>query len=762
MACVCLSSRAYSQKSSLGDTDADTLIARARELQESGDAESSLSLLNRALELRSFSPSATLEQWAEVVNMQAVSYSMKYEWLKAIKTCYDAYRRLIQDPKSRQYAVSLYNLATFHAGQGEEHDYEQAIMYALQANEKFDKNTRYYFNGLNNLVYYYIMNGDEDKAMDLVTRAISSGEQVFDGNPREYTKQLWKGAKSIAELERYALALEYGKATLNVMEQNDMTGSREYIRRLVSVAGYYYQLRDFRGEISILEKAVPVVQTVAGDESRDYVDCLRKLALAYNHLANDVRDKKNKKEYDECREKNEHYEALSREILIRTGRLAEIRTYQIPLISNKANELYNQNKFSEAIRYELIAYQLYEAENSKADMARTSNNLGIYYYESQDLDNALKYGRIATDIYDASEVGSRNKGMAYNNMSLFCHDKGLAKEAVNYSLKSIKAFEQAGDTLSDLYIKALGNASVYYHEVGDDKNAAVYSERSVAVQNAQFEAQKQAEQAAAEVGAKKKRHKKSELAAPAQTAKPSIDNNTVTVQWNRAIYAQDEAEIHEAYSKAITFQRAAFFAHFPTLPSDTARLEEWQKRKFIYDYAETLAFSYDQNDSIVSDAYNAILIREGMPRYAEQLDSAAVMRSWQYVAQNLDSASAVVHFFYIPTDNKGDAYSAIILRSGWAAPRVVKQLFTDYDLGFLTYGADEQPLKLLVETPEGRRQIAADPRFGRMVWTRILDGIGNATHLRYNTTRLFERLDPGSLSVDPDTPISRRYKLTKQ
>ena len=731
-------------------------------MQESGDAESSLTLLNQALEIRTFAPSATLEQWAEVVNMQAVSYSMKYEWLKAIKICYDAYRRLTQNPRSRQYAISLYNLATFFAGQGNEGDYEKAIQYVLQANEKFDKNTRPYFNGLNNLVYYYTLNNDEDNAMDIIHRAISSGEQVFKGNPHEYAKQLWKGAKSIADLEKYMIALEYGKATLNVMEQNDMNNTREYFRRLISVAGYYYQLRDFRNEISILEKAMPVAQTMAGDESREYVDCLRKLALAYNHLANSIREQKNKKEYDHCREQNEHYEDLSRDILIRTGRLAEIRTYQIPLISNKANELYKQNKFDEAIKYELIAYQLYEESNSKTDLARTGNNLGIYYYENQDLPNALKYGRIATSLYDSVEAGSRNKGMAYNNMSLFCHDNGQAKDAVDYSLKSIKAFEQAGDTLSELYIKALGNAGVYYHELGDDKNAAIYSERSVAVQNAQFEARQNAEKAAAEAQARKKRRKKNEQAATVQIEKPVMDNNTVTVQWNRAIYAQGEAEIHEAYSKAVSYQREAFFLHFPTLPSDTARREEWEKRKFIYDYAETLAFSYATNDSIVSDAYNAILIRDGMPRYVQSLDTAAIMRSWQDVAQELDSVTAVVHFFYIPTDNKGDAYSAIILRNGWTAPRVVKQLFTDYDLKFLTYGEEDIPFTEVIKSADGRKQVADDPRFGRMVWTRVLEAIPGALTIRYTTTRLLNDLDPARLSIDPGTPLTRRYTAIKQ
>ena len=123
----CLSVRAAAAGDEIEETNADTLIAKARELQEMGDAESSLRLLDRALEIRSFTPKVTIDQWAEVVNLQAVSYAMKYDWLKAIKTCFAAYRLLLHDPRNSQYAISLYNLATFYAGRGNEKDYERAI-----------------------------------------------------------------------------------------------------------------------------------------------------------------------------------------------------------------------------------------------------------------------------------------------------------------------------------------------------------------------------------------------------------------------------------------------------------------------------------------------------------------------------------------------------------------------------------------------------------------------------------------------------------
>lgn len=747
------------------DALADSLLAQARSLQERGDADSSLMVLNQVLEIRSFSPTATTEQWAEAVNMQAVSYSMKFDWLKAIKTAFNAYRRLLTDTKSPQYPVTVYNLAKFHAGQGDVGDYAKAIQYTLVALDKFEKRTPLYFESLNNLVYYYILNIEDDRAMDLVQRAIDSGQEAFSDDRQRYVKELWSKAKSISELEKYAIAIEYGNATLRLMEQEGMVNTREYPRRLLNVAGYHYQRRDFAREIETLEKALPVLKEVTGEESREYVDCLRKLALAYNHIANENRDKKDKTDFNRYREKNEYYENLSREILIRTDRLAEIRSYQIPLISNKALDFFNQGKHEEALRYEKIAYTLYEMNSDTRGKAQSSNSLAAYYYEVHDLQNALKYAQQSIEIYEQNAQASRNKGLAYSNLSLLYHDMGRHQEAIDYSLKAIHTLEQTGDTLSDLYVKVLGNAGVYYHEAGDDKNAQKYSTRSADIQNARLTAEAQTPATTQPQNRRRGlfRKKKPIQTAPISPAaqSPTLDNSAVTIQWNRAIYTQDPDEIHDAYSQTIRLQRQVFYQDFPA-KSVEERRKEWEARRFVYDYAETLAFAQAGNDSLVADAYNAILVQRGMGRYIQSLDSAAIAADWRSVAASLDSLTLSVTFFHVPTDNMGNAYSALLLRRGWSGPKALGQLFTDYDLRFLDY--DDQPFPEVLETPEGREQIARDPRFARMFWTRILDAAkGTVNTIRYNhLTGVFTQLDPADLDIDPDTPLKNKYSLQKE
>ena len=744
------------------DALADSLLSQARALQERGDADSSLLVLNQVLEIRSFSPTATIDQWAEAVNMQAVSYSMKYDWLKAIKTAFNAYRRLRADSKSQQYPITVYNLAKFHAGQGDVGDYAKAIHYTLVALDKFEKHTPLYFESLNNLVYYYILNADDDHAMDLVQKAIDSGREAFSDDRQRYVKELWSKAKSISELEKYTIAIEYANATLRLMEQDGLVNTRDYPRRLLNLAGYHYQLRDFASEIETLEKALPVLKEVTGEESREYVDCLRKLALAYNHIANENRDKKDKTAFNHYREQNEYYEDLSREILIRTDRLAEIRSYQIPLISNKAFDLFKQGKHDEALRYEKIAYTLYEMNADVRGKARSANSLATYYYEVHDLQNALKYAQESIQIYEQNAQGSRNKGLAYSNLSLFCHDLGRHQESIDYSLKAIRTLEQINDTLSDLYIKVLGNAGVYYHEAGDDQNALKYSTRSAYIQDAQLAAAQQSVSSAGTQVQKRGLFRKKKIVPVAvQAVRPTIDNSTVTVQWNRTVYSQSADEMRDAYSQTIRLQRQVFYQDFPS-KSVEERRKEWEARRFVYDYAETLAFAQAGNDSLVAEAYNAILIQRGMGRYIQSLDSAAIAADWRSVAASLDSLTLSVTFFHVPTDNMGNAYSAILLRRGWGGPKALGQLFTDYDLRFLDY--DGQPFPEVVKTPEGRQQIARDPRFARMFWTRILAAAGGAVNtIRYNhLTGVFTQIDPAALDIDPDTPLKNKYSLQKE
>lgn len=737
----------------------EELVAEARELQGLGNAENSLPLLNQALEMASFAEQRNVGQIAEILSLKGMSYSMKFEWAKAIKLGESAIRTIGLTRNVNQFPEVLYNLASYYAGRGSEGDYEKALNYIIKSRDLFDKRSRMAFYCNNNIVYYYVLSNQSDMAYSLVEDAVKSGVKVFADDRASYIKELWNYATMMSELDNYRLATYYANACLRAMEEDSMSHSIDYVRRTIKLAGFYYQQRDFLNEINTLTNIVQISKEMDGEESTNYVDCLRKLALAYNHQANEVRDKR-KDEYEQCMQQNEHYEELSREILIRTGNIYEIRTYQIPLISNQANQFFAEKKYPDAINYEQIAYTLYKKENDSINVARTANNLANYYYNyTHKADSALVYSTISVDIYDKTVRNTRNKGLAYHNMGIYSHASGNLPVALQYQLKAVKTFELAGDTLTANYVNALGNAGIYSKESGNLQQAGYYSLRSAEVQEkAVSYARKEAQ---AMISRLPRKQRKAALAALEQ--KPKVNSKMVIPYWNKAMTVEAADEVHDAFSKAESIQRDVFIQDFPDMDA-AARQATWDKHRYVFDYAETLAFSYHSDDALVIDAFNALLVRDAMPEFIGSANPELLTKDWKAVADGLDDGTALVRFFLLNTSNMGDAYSAFVLCKGWSAPRVAYQLFTDADLDLLNY----DPLggfKRLFDTESGRTLIANEGRFGRMVWKGILAQFAPAiTTIKYHSSGIgiLDTFDPSTYALEEkQDAISGKYKMVK-
>lgn len=735
-------------------------VKDARELQKLGDAEKSLTYLNQALEMASFEPTPNPEQIAEIINLQAMSYSMKFEWTKAIKLGQNAIRRLGKLQQSAIFPELFYSLASYYAGRGSKDDYEVALRYILRCRELVSGQSVDYFRCNNNMVFYYMMSNQHTQAMTIVEDAIRGGNRIFGKDKEAYIKELWRYASMFSEQDDYELATYYAKSCLNIMEQNGMTLTKEYVNRTINLAGFYYQKRDFLNEINTLTKIVDVAKEMDGDESTNYVNCLRKLALAYNHQAHEVRGKHSKEEYENCMQKNEYYEGLSREILIRTGNIYEIRSYQIPLISNQAHELFAEKKYADALRYEQIAYTLYKLEKDSVSIARTCNDIANFYYNSdQNLDSALTYSKLSVDMYDKIARNSRGKGLAYHNMGVYTHAKGNINEALDYQLKAINVFEQIGDTASTIYVNALGNAGVYNEETGNSELARYYSYRSSIAQERSIQRSKK--EALAQISKLPRKKRKSAVLALNQ--KKEVNNNMVVVQWNKAMYAENASDIHDGYGKALSFQRELLIQILPDM-DESSKKAEWDKQKYVTDYAENLAFSYSREDSLVIDAFNALILRDCMTEYLNNNDINTLKKDWHSVADSLDESTALVRFFLLPTSNKGDAYSAFVLCKGWTAPKIIRQLFTDSDLDILNY-EPKGNFRSLFESQSGKALIASEGRFGRMIWNDIFAVFPSSIKsILYRSTGIgiLDSFDPATYSIDEHKlPINNDYKLKK-
>lgn len=741
-------------------------VRQAREAQSRGDADASFTFIDKAYEARCFAKPFNADAWAEVVTLKAMAYGMKYDWDKAIKIGTDAFIMLQSTPHSTQFAETLYDLATFYAGRGGQGDFEKAIGLATTAKEYFNKRSRSYFACGNDLAYYYMFIGRPTEAQEMAKNAIKSGEVVFSNDLPGLAKELWSKAEDFSELEEYEMAETYALSTIGLMVKSGDTLTTDYVHRLVKIAGYFFQQRDFNNEIVYLETAAPVAQKVRGPESKEYVDILRKLALAYNHKANDIRDQRKLKDiYDASLKESERYEDLAREILIKTNRLDEIRVPQLPLISNSALKFYNAGEIEKAIKYELIAAELCEKYNERIFLANSYSHLSTFYDKTKEPDKSLEYGEKSVAIYDQEDSINVFKQMTYNNYSIYLHNAGKDQEALKYGLKSAACLEQLGDTISDLYAKTLNNLSIYYDALGMKKESIDYAARASSVRVASVESENAA--ILASINSKKK--KKNKAAEPIKLKTVVIDRNMVIQEWNRAVYADnnnDVVALHEAYGNAIRMQRQLFIEKYSNVVENATvdlRRAEWNAQKPIFDFASTLAYSYALSPELVKEAWNAMLMADGMDKFIQTGDTTFISKNLKTLQEELSAETAVVRFFTTETD-KGIGHSALVIRKDWEQPRAIVPLFTEKEIFPISF-SDGSTVPDLLPTPEGRRRVMTEPRVGSFILEPVISALGDLStisEVRYHPEGMLLDLDPAEFFIDENKPVRSLFRMTKE
>lgn len=757
---------------------ADEAVALAREKQAAGDADGSFIYIDQALPMRSFTTNFSPEKWAEVVILKAKAYAMKYDWQKAIKVGLDAYFVLKSNPKGETYAETMHSLATFYAGRGRMDDNVIAINYARMAMNQYGKRTIGYFTCVNDLAYYYMLSGYQEDAQTMAEDAIRYGTNLYAENNNTLEKLLWEKATSIAELdsrEAYGLACTYALATINSMELHGDTLSNDYLRRLIKTAGYYFQRREFTNEIPILLKAAPAAKNISGENSLEYVDCLRKLALAYNHNANEL--KNNKKRQDEYKanwELSEQYEGLAREILINTNLIDEIRTEQIPLVSNRALELHKEGKLADAIRYETIAYELNGKYGNLHGKAHSASNLSIFNHDNKNNEASITFAREAVEMYDTLTYDNAHQKelaqLAYHTAALYFHNNKEDQSAVKYSSKSIAILEEMGDTLSKVYPTALRNMGIYYSSLGDRANAAKYDQlyqKADAIVNAHTNEQQLADIDKNVKGKKNKQKAKEELALAAQNK--IYTQESVLEEWNRLVNAQEEDAIHEYYKKTIETQRNVLLQNYPEL-SVEKRQAAWNAIRTKdpvsdpIEYANTLAYAHAYNDSLIVDTWNAFIFDDGVADFIRTGEASRITRTWKEIHNEMEAGTLLIRFFITPTEENINPYSAFLLKKEWEKPKIVAQVFTESEVLPISFNDGTTVAEKLM-SPEGRERVISDYRVGKMIWDYILKSVpdmASVTKITYKTVGMLNDLDPAELCVKAnDKKMKEKYSMTR-
>lgn len=767
---------------------AEEQVAIIREKLESGDYNGSFQYIDEALMTRSFEKPFSPVAWAEVVGLKAQAYSQKYDWQKAIKVGLDAYTMLFSaDPKLKSsktfeavYSEILYRLSTYYAGRGRATDYSKAIRFALMARDNFSKKSRLYFACTNDLALYYLMVDNVKEARNMAKDAVKIGADVYADDKDALAKILWEKSQDMAEIEEYDMAITYSQACIALFGASEKVDSLEHVRRLTRLAGYYFQERDFPNEIFTLHRAEPIASELGQEGLTENINVLRKLALAYNHRANEIKEEKDKKlkeEFKEDMSKYEHYENVSRELLIQANRYAEIRREQLPLVSNTALDFFNAGELQQAVKYESIACQLNEQYGDKFGLAHSCSNLATFYAKIGDDDNCLKYGTQAVDLYDDIEENTLHKQLAYNNVALYMHNNGMVEDAIKYGLKSIEVIEALGDSVSDIHARALANLSVYYAAIGETEKAAEYSKRSASMKVASLkksneDAREMAQAAIANAKGRKNKKAAREAANNLVDKKLEINTNLIVQTWNIAMNAHNNGNIEaltRSYGYVLAMLRRYQLDKYPDLTTEERR-KDWDNNKAFYDFANIAAYSYADNDSLAMCSFDALLAEKHANAIIATPDSQHIMRTWKTVQEQLSDDEAIVWFFTTPVEGNVLPHSALLLRKGWDAPKSLAPLYNKsniLNIDFFIRNEDGSNthtfLRDIIDTPEGLNTINTDSRVGDFIWGNILQTLGTSSlkTIRLHTAGYLDTLDPTRLTIEGEKQVNTLYKFVK-
>ena len=505
---------------------------------------------------------------AEALNNQSIYYSHKADYDRSIQYAEEAlslYRSSGAD-RRKYFAIVLSNLAAFHFSRGNTGDVDTAIRYATEAITYIKKNTRDYVNAASSLVVYYSQIGEVKKATDLSGKILKSGKKIFGGNSIDYANVLTNMAIRLANVGNFIQAVDFAAEAVKIYEAEGVGGLR-YGKLLMNMAGYYAHSEKYEQSIALLERAKEIVKEIGGETGSDYMHCLSELSSAYHRLGN--------------LEKADHYTALLEKI-VGHGEQQEARNPKFAKALSKQAEVYAANgDFANACKTEQAALNQYAALADTASLANSYNLLSNYLFHVGEQERAFAACRRSIELYRHWGEETTDCARAFNNMSVYHYYQHDVPAALDYAKRSVRIYEQKEETENTFYAKILGNEGLYYFRMDSLEQAVDCTARSLNLLQ--------------------------------KILGESHPDNIVTL-YNLSNYHYkqgDKQQTQACFHKALLLQKQLVRQNFSHLTT-AAREMYWNTKSYVFKIAPTFAFLLSDNDSTLTDAYNAQLFTKGI------------------------------------------------------------------------------------------------------------------------------------------------------
>lgn len=537
----------------------EAMLASQRR-QETRAAE----LGQRVIDMRKSIPDCEARHIANAMNDEAVYLAKTGDYDKAVELCSEAVELFSTNAykKDPQYAVVMANMGVFLSQRGNPDDDRLAEEACEKALKMMKKGTREYLNTQNNLAVCYAKNNNLAKADAISKDALKTGKKIYADDQYAYAVMLANHASRLANMRAYSQAIQYADEAFGIFNDKELTNTLAFAKLLVNRAVISTSMEQYDESIEMLEKALPALTAIVGKEHADYIRCVSELSLAYSKKGDT--------------EKAEEYSAMLGQ---EGGGNSRNNSKYARVLTKQADIQAAAGNYRQAMAIAQTALDIFRKAGNRREVATALNKIANLHIFTGDYTAAADSGMTAigllTQENDKILLADINNtvAMAYYNMA-------QPDTARHYGSEAVNLYTEQGDTLSSIYAKNLSNLALYNYVCGDTEEAIALAERAKEIQ---------------------------------MTVLGNDHPDNASILYNMARYynGTDSIKTREYYHRALQLQMRVVRDNFSHQTS-AEREVFWNMKSYLFKAAPALAYLHHDNDSILSDVYNAQLFTKGL------------------------------------------------------------------------------------------------------------------------------------------------------
>jgi len=538
----------------------------ARQAAQGGDYATAIRLGQQVIDLRRAAADCEERHVGTALNEEAIYFAQTGDHDRAIELCDEAisiFRRTVRS-KDPQYAVLVTNMAAFLYSRDNPGDRRRAVEMGEDALRHIKSGTRDYANALNNLVVYYVATDNYSKADATSRKALKESKKIYGKQTGEYASMLANQAARLASVRAYPQAIQYAAEAKRIYTEANQDGTLLYAKFLMTYASICSCMEQHAESIALYEAALPLLKSIVGEAHADYLRCLSELAAVHNHSGN--------------AEKAEEYNHL---LSARIGTNSASHTKHARVLDKQAEVLASAGNYEQAVRTETAALGIFRQAGETEGIVSALNKLSELYACTRRYRAAIDTGLCAIRLLDGHDNLRLLKAEAMNHIATAYYYQNRHDSALIYCREAIRIQEAAADTTSSFYAKTLSNLALYHFTCDSIRTAVALCEKAKRIQ---------------------------------LNALGEDHPDNVPMFYNLACYYNRLADSPhtQAYChRALQLQSRIVRDNF-SYRTSTERETFWNMKSYVFKSIPTFTYIHQKNDSLLADAYNAMLFAKGL------------------------------------------------------------------------------------------------------------------------------------------------------